>query len=350
MRFTVISLAFLLSTTLALPHTSLRRQDTSGPVISSNFQDPCVFQVDDTWYAFSGPNRNPSSGSPGSNVQVATSSDFSSWSVQTGVDSLPDPGAWAADPPHVWSPDVLQLGGCPAFNASEPFTDVLQSSGSFVMYYAASLASDPRFHCVGVATASSPTGPYSPSAQPVFCDTSIGGAIDPNVVTDPFTGQIYVAYKVDGNSIGNGGACSNSVAPIVSTPIILQEVSADDGVTLVGGSFQLITNEADDGAMVEAPALYYDGISGEWVLLYNSRCFTGLDYRIDRATSPSITGPYERQGTFLATGSTSANVQLPGGIDVAADGIHAVFHGDTNPGWFNGDGSARVRSLYAIAL
>ena len=121
------------------------------------------------------------------------------------------------------------------------------------MYYAASLASDPRFHCVGVATSSFPTGPYTPAANPSFCDTSIGGAIDPTITMDPSSGSMYVAYKVDGNSIGNGGACGNTVAPIVSTPIVLQEISADDGVALVGGGVEILSNGPDDGPMIEAP-------------------------------------------------------------------------------------------------
>lgn len=93
--------SLLLSSALALPQF---RRSSDGPVISSNFQDPCVIQVGNTWYAYSGPNGNPDV-----NVQVATSSDFSNWSVQGGVDVLPDPGSWAASPPHVWAPDVNEL-------------------------------------------------------------------------------------------------------------------------------------------------------------------------------------------------------------------------------------------------
>lgn len=80
------------------------RQAGTGPVISSNFQDPCIIQVGDTWYAFSGPNGNP-----GVNVQVATSTDFSAWDVLQGYDALPQLGSWAANPGHVWAPDANQL-------------------------------------------------------------------------------------------------------------------------------------------------------------------------------------------------------------------------------------------------
>ena len=53
---------------------------------------------------------------------------------------------------------------------------------------------------------------------------------------------------------------------------------------------------------------------------------------------------------FLVTGSTAANLYIPGGIDITKDGKRAVFHADTNMGWFAGDGSKRVRSMYAIDL
>lgn len=218
------------------------------------------------------------------------------------------------------------------------------------MYYSASLASNARFHCVGAATASSVTGPYIPLSEPLFCDTSIGGAIDSNSVEDVIGEKMYVVYKVDGNAIGRGGACGNTVAPIVPTPIILQEVSAIDGVTLIGEGIQLLTNTAEDGPKVEAPTMFYDG--SQWVLFYNSGCFVDTSYRIRYATSDSIIGPYTRRGTFLETGSTAANVQVPGGIDVTSDGTKAVFHGDLNLAWLNGgsDGSPRVRGMYAIEL
>lgn len=188
--------------------------------------------------------------------------------------------------------------------------------------------------------------------QPLFCDLSVGGAIDPNAVVDSATGKMYVVYKVDGNSIGHGGSCNNGNAPVVPTPIILQEVSPIDGVSANGDGYEILTNEAEDGPMVEAPALVHNPGTSEWILFYNSGCFTTYNYKINYATASSIGGPYTRQGTLLSTDSTSASVQLPGGIDVTADGKGAVFHGDVNLNWVNGDsdGSKRDRAMYAIQL
>ena len=178
-----------------------------------------------------------------------------------------------------------------------------------------------------------------------------GGAIDADGFLDPVTQRQYIVYKVDGNSKGHGGACSNTVAPIVPTPLILQEVSATDGYTFIGDPVTILENDASDGPNIEAPTMTYDSSSKLYVLLYSSECFVTTAYNIRYATSTSITGPYKKAAnSFLDTGATTADVYIPGGFDVTKDGKYAVFHGDVNMGWFKGDGSKRVRAMYAIAL
>lgn len=316
-----VLLASLAASTLGLP---ILQRSTDGPVISTNFQDPAVLNVDGTFFAFSGPNGNPAI-----NVNTASSTDFGTWSVSND-EALPDPGPWAAAVPHVWSPDVVQL-----------------SNGRYVLYYAADTAQDGNKHCVGAATSGSPTGPFIAMDAPLFCDLNAGGAIDPDGYRDPATGNQYVVYKVDGNSVGNGGACGNSIEPIAPTPIVLQQMNADDGVGLIGEGIIIMTNSADDGPNVEAPTLTYDGNSGQYILFFTSGCFTTSGYNMQYATASSVTGPYTRQGVFLSTGDTAANVQLPGGPDIDPITNQLVFHGDLNPGWFQHDGSKRVRGMYA---
>lgn len=77
------------------------------------------------------------------------------------------------------------------------------------MYYSASTTQDASKHCVGAATSTNVLGPYTPVGDAaLFCDLSVGGAIDAAGFNDD--GQRYVVYKVDGNSLGNGGACMNT--------------------------------------------------------------------------------------------------------------------------------------------
>ena len=103
MKSIFLTSSVLLTGVPALPH---QQRQSNGPVITSNFQDPSIIQVNDgTWYSYSGPNGNPA----GINVQIATSPDFSFWQLVPNYEVLPSAGAWAADVPHVWAPDVNRL-------------------------------------------------------------------------------------------------------------------------------------------------------------------------------------------------------------------------------------------------
>lgn len=70
----------------------------------------------------------------------------------------------------------------------------LQADGTFVMYYSASLAADPKLHCVGVATSNYAIGPYFPQDEPIICPTEQGGAID--AAGYEANGERYIVYKV----------------------------------------------------------------------------------------------------------------------------------------------------------
>ncbi len=101
------SFIFLSGLVLTLAAPQHKRQ-VSGPVIGSNFQDPSIVQLSSaSWVAYAGVNGNPA----GVNILVATSTDFASWTIHDGYDALPSLPSWAASPPHVWAPDVVQLVG-----------------------------------------------------------------------------------------------------------------------------------------------------------------------------------------------------------------------------------------------
>lgn len=306
-----------------------------GPVISTNFQDPSLMQFNGTYYAIAGANGNP----PNINVQLATSTDFSTWTVAYGYDVLPTLGSWATKPGHVWAPDLNQL-----------------PDGSFIIYYSATTKGHPKQHCVGAAISKTVAGPYIPLDTTIACDHAKGGAIDPDgfVDTNSADAAHYVVYKVDGNTIGHGGACHNSKKPTVSTPIMLQRVSSDDGYTTIGEPVELLHNTPTDGPDIEAPALVFHPGSGLYFLFYNSGCFLLPRYRIEYATSQTLTGPYTRNPTpLLVTGDTAARVNRPGGIDFNANGSLAFFQGDLNLKWFTTEGEApgkRIRGMYAASV
>ncbi|EMC91620.1 glycoside hydrolase family 43 protein [Baudoinia panamericana UAMH 10762] len=275
----------------------------------ANFPDPSVIRVADGWHAFS---TNAVVNGKLVHVQNGYTPDYNTWTLRSGVDAMPDLAPWVyAGSPRVWAPDVIQL-----------------PDGSFLMYYTAAYKKMSNLHCLGWAKSRYVDGPYiDTSATPWICPTAQGGAIDPAGYLNS-DGTRWVVYKIDGNASGHGGSCGNTVAPIVQTPIMLQQVNAADGHTLIGDPIQLITNGPADGPYVEAPSLSYLG--GKYVLFFSSQCYQTPQYDVSYATAPSITGPYTKYGPLLVTGSNG--MTAPGGLDLAINGNHAIWHANYGSG------------------
>ena len=176
---------------------------------------------------------------------------------------------------------------------------------------------------------------------------SRGGAIDPAGFLDA-DGKQYVLYKIDGNSIGHGGNCNNGVPPLVPTPIMLQEVNAQDGVTPIGAPVQIFDRGSADGPLVEAPSLVRvpDATSaGGWlyILFFSSNCYAGGQYDSSYATSSNGIKNggknYAKAGKPLLVTGTDG-LYSPGGLDVGPGGLRVLFHADKGM-------SADVRPLWA---
>jgi len=211
------------------------------------------------------------------------------------------------------------------------YADSSQGNTGFVMYFSATTTADPsgNFHCVGAATASNVEGPYTGQANSLICPLSQGGAIDPSGFQD-HNGDRYITYKVDGNSIGHGGACGNTAEPIVATPIILQPVK-QDGITLTGSSTTILNNQGvSDSGIVEGPSITRTS-AGTYVLFFSSGCFTQDSYTVSYATASKVIGPYTRNSKPLFETGTDG-LTAPGSASIWSDAKHMVFHANYNGG------------------
>lgn len=106
LALTYFSTSILAAPTLSsTPSAPLAKRDWNIQLaIAQNFPDPSVFKDGPAgaWWAYASTNH------AGINVQLATSSNFNSWSV-LGYDALPTAGAWAYQPkPNVWAPNVIK--------------------------------------------------------------------------------------------------------------------------------------------------------------------------------------------------------------------------------------------------
>lgn len=290
------------------------------PILPLNFPDPSVLRdVDGTWYAFA-------TAGNGRQIQAASAPSASGpWTYLQEVDVLPDPGEWTTRQ-NTWAPDVRRIAeGRYTMYYSGQRDPVFSDSGEVLAYH----------YCLGVATATSPLGPYEPADEPWACAEEEGGIIDPSGFLDPATGRRYVVYKIDGNSIGLGGSCGNGELPQVPTPIMLQEVDGDDGITPIGSPVQILDREEQDGPLVEAPSLAWledeDG-EGIYVLFYSSHCWVEGAYNVNYATADSVFGPFQKSvyNPLIQTGDLG--LTAPGGATVVDGDGWLVFHANCDEG------------------
>ncbi|KAH8664181.1 glycosyl hydrolase family 43 protein [Xylariales sp. PMI_506] len=305
MLSSVLTAAVLLSSSAFAKPACLLRKRAATAALPKDFPDPSIIQdVDGQWYAFATTGNKKQ-------VQVARASASSGpWTLLSN-DLLPNGGAWTTSK-NTWAPDVR-----------------ITDNGTYVLYYSGQVANSTAHHCVGTATASTILGPYTPAAEPFNCDLTVGGSIDASGFQDA-DGTRYVTYKIDGNSIGHGGSCGNTVAPIVPTPIMLQEVKADL-VTKVGNPIQILDRTTADGPYVEAPAIFRES-NGTYVLFFSSGCFTDPTYNVNYATAKSVKGPYTRSTTPLIETDDAFGLTAPGGATPLVDGSAIVFHADCDEG------------------
>jgi beta-xylosidase len=281
----------------------LGRLGAATPVeaLDMDFPDPSIVKDprSSDWYAFA-------TAGNGKKLQAATAPSSTGPWTWLDVDILPALGSWAVTT-GIWAPDVRYLA----------------EEDSFLLYYSAPYAANTSFHCVGAAVASSILGPYTATSQPVACPITQGGAIDAAGYYDDATSTRWLVYKIDGNSIGHGGSCNNGVAPIVPTPIMMQQLALD-GYTPMGQPFEILDRGQADGPLIEAPDLI-KAADGTYVLFFSSNCYSSTLYDISYATAPALEGPYTKSSApLLVTGDYG--LTSPGGATSITGGGQLVFH------------------------
>lgn len=108
---TLFKTALVLTYTTLLKHSFtaplIHKRSESGPHITTDFPDPSILRVGDTWYAFAGQSLYDYTST---HIQFATSTDFETWTLEPANDMLPDLPSWVdASKNHVWAPDINQL-------------------------------------------------------------------------------------------------------------------------------------------------------------------------------------------------------------------------------------------------
>jgi|SRR5579872_1508940 len=241
------------------------------------------------WYSIASPPKNE----PDPDV-VKVGTTYVLYFSQTSL-SAPAIGVTTSTELFKWpNPVRAAMASTPAW-AIEGFTwapDVHHFDGRWVMYFDAlakpSLYFDRHAHnfygrhaqCIGLATASSPLGPFVPEAEPLVCQFAHHGSIDPRVFKDA-DGQLWLDWKSD----------DNAPAPAAShvTSLWAQQLSAD-GLKLVGPVHRLLSaGEPWESGLIEAPDMVLAG--GHYWLMYSGNWYNTVHYDLGLALCRAADGP-----------------------------------------------------------
>ncbi|XRQ10864.1 family 43 glycosylhydrolase [Actinomadura welshii] len=277
------------------------------PVLRGAFADPAVIKAEGRYFAYGTNNADAT-------VPVATAPSPTGPWREARTDGLPRLPSWA-EAGRTWAPEVVPPG---------------HGSHAYLLYFTARRKDGDR-QCIGVATATSPAGPFVPlEGEPLVCPLDLGGAIDAAsyIETD---GTRYLLYKTDKRETA-------AIYLVRLTP---------DGRGLAGTPKRIMGRGAGEPVLVEAPELVRRG--GKYVLLYSSGWYFKPNYQTRYAVASSIEGPYEKAAEPVqSTGAYRSGVEGPGSVDVFTDetGDYLFFHGILN----YHDDSDVTRGMYVARL
>jgi beta-xylosidase len=249
------------------------------------------------------------------NIPVAFSDDLRQWSQP--VDALPELPPWA-EWGRTWAPGVLQ------------------PDNGFVLYFAARSRAL-GVQCIGAATARAVAGPYtSPAPEPLVCQPSLGGSIDPQPFVDRH-GTAYLLWKADANAIGG-------------TSQLFAQRLQPDGLALAGEPVALLRSDAGwEWPLIENPAM----LAGDdtYLLLYSGGWWESGGYATGYAVCETPLGPCVKKTTQQPLLTGAGDEAGTGGASVMTGpaGDHWLAYHTWTPGAI-GYSSGGVRSLRFASL
>lgn len=271
-------------------------QNYNNPVANADVPRPFVLKEGSTYYAFAGKTRIP----------VRTSTDLASWG--SASDTLTSPGAWASGWGDMQSAAVAKFGT------------------TWVMYYAAKSSTENR-QCIGVATATSPGGPYTAQSTPLVCNPGSGflGAQDPAVFISGSLGGPAAQLVWVGLSVLSG------------TPtMILSRPLATNGLSFASGSTTstLLTPLAEgwEGGKVGSPTVVYDPSTADSTfakvyLFYSGNAETAVSNSMNWATCGTVSSS---DGTLASCRREILGTWMEGITDASAPGDASIFSDGAN--------------------
>jgi beta-xylosidase len=221
----------------------------SNPILEG--ADPHAILVDDTFYVY------PTSG-PRTKFYVYSSTDLSKWQQHPAILDFQKID-WIPSSKRAWAPAIIE------------------KQGTWYFYYSVG----PKPSHIGVASADSPTGPFTDSGKALLSDNNDPAfeAIDPMVFKDPKSKKYYL-YA--GGSAGSKLRVFELAQDMIN---FAKEIKVPSPEKFTEGAF-----------MHERNGIYY--------LSYSHGGWQDSTYSIHYATSKSPIGPWKYKGPILTSNET----------------------------------------------
>lgn len=270
----------------------VERATYTNPVSKSfadTFADPSLIRgKDGWWYAYGtsdplreDPDATPEDPGPVAQIPIARSRDLATWTYVGDAFSSTNRPSWATADAGLWAPDIRYV------------------DGQYRLYYVVTqttVTDGDNDNAIGVATAPSPTGPWTDSGAPLIDPRPGDNAakdpndfkwnFDPSAVTDGdrqylFYGSYY------------GGVFVQRLQP--------------DGRTRIGSPTQVAIDNKFEGAYVVRHGSFW------YLFASTANCCLGptTGYSVQVGRSKKITGPYvDQQGVSLTASRTGGTPVL----------------------------------------
>jgi arabinan endo-1,5-alpha-L-arabinosidase len=306
----LLALAVLGAVTVTPPSPAAAAAATyRNPVsraFADTFADPAVIRAGDGWwYAYGTTDPLREAERTPHLIPVARSRDLVTWTYVGDVFDAANRPAWAAGDAAFWAPDIRFLGG------------------RFVLYYVVTqttVTPEPNDNAIGVATAPTPTGPWTDSGGPVVGPRrgNSGGPGDFKWTFDPaqLTDRDGTRYLYYGSYYGG---------------IFVTRLTAD-GLRPVGEPVMVTIDNRYEGAYVVR--------RGRWYYLFASEanCCAGptTGYSVFAGRSSSPLGPFrDRDGISLLDSRVGGTLMIsPNGNTWVGTGHNAVVTDPAGQDWF----------------
>lgn len=255
-----------LSITIVLIHLFLigtmqltaQNKNSQNPILHGFHADPEILYSRLTKQYYIYPTSDGFPGWGGSYFKVFSSKDLKTWKEERVILDMLKDVSWANG--NAWAPCIEEKQ--------------IDGRYKYFFYYSANPVTN-KGKQIGVATADSPTGPFTDSGKPIITSSPVGRGqqIDVDVFTDPVSGKCYLYW---GNGYMAGAELNEDMVSIKEETI---KVMTPQGGTLKTYAFR------------EAPYVFYR--KGLYYFLWSVDDTGSPNYHVAYGTSDSPLGPIQ---------------------------------------------------------